>query len=265
MSSTSSHPLTMMSIPVVHGPFSRSFEEVRIEDYIKAYSTTGRPPMPCPQTPTSDTERISQGLPLLFRPYPESQMSVSHLDLQASQPYTTVKEADETFESICCVPGFRTYSHEEMRYFAYAAGFRHPPTPVPTFAFVQGAIESQTPNTGLAPGEQIQSIVGQTPFSKHSPEELRFAYMRTGRELNSEEIMKAFSGAVPAPVPGFQASQPTLFGSTAGATPTTTTTTTMTPNPLAPQTAFPFGMAPSQPPTHAFGATQPVSQFRFGQ
>lgn len=45
-----------------------SRQEVRIQDYIHAYQTTGRPPQPCPQTPADPTQRAAIGLPPLFEP-----------------------------------------------------------------------------------------------------------------------------------------------------------------------------------------------------
>ncbi|EEB93388.1 hypothetical protein MPER_07960 [Moniliophthora perniciosa FA553] len=59
-----------MCIPAVlqDGAGGKSFEEVRIDDYIRSYSTTGRPPPPCPQEPKLPTERAARGLPPLFEP-----------------------------------------------------------------------------------------------------------------------------------------------------------------------------------------------------
>lgn len=40
-------------------------------DYLKAYQTTGRPPIPVPQTPTDPAQRSAQSLPPLFEPHVE--------------------------------------------------------------------------------------------------------------------------------------------------------------------------------------------------
>jgi hypothetical protein len=49
-----------------------SSKEIRVEDYLKAYSTTNRPPVPIPQEPSGETERVALGLPLLFQPHTEA-------------------------------------------------------------------------------------------------------------------------------------------------------------------------------------------------
>ena len=45
-------------------------QETRIDDYIKAYQSTGRPPQPCPQEPVDELQRTSLNLPPLFKPHP---------------------------------------------------------------------------------------------------------------------------------------------------------------------------------------------------
>ncbi|KAJ6556506.1 hypothetical protein DFH09DRAFT_1317827 [Mycena vulgaris] len=37
-----------LAISCTPGPQSKSFEEVRINDYLESYRATGRPPPPCP-------------------------------------------------------------------------------------------------------------------------------------------------------------------------------------------------------------------------
>jgi hypothetical protein len=45
-------------------------QEVRIDDYLKAYQSTGRPPLPCPQQPEDESQRTSLNLSPLFKPRP---------------------------------------------------------------------------------------------------------------------------------------------------------------------------------------------------
>jgi hypothetical protein len=40
-------------------------------DYLKAYSTTGKPPQPCSSLPLHPADRARVGLPPLFQPYVE--------------------------------------------------------------------------------------------------------------------------------------------------------------------------------------------------
>ena len=42
-----------------------------MEDYKKSYQTTGKPPQPCPITPTGRADRERAGYPPLFTPYVE--------------------------------------------------------------------------------------------------------------------------------------------------------------------------------------------------
>ena len=46
-------------------------QEIRIQDYLKAYTETGLPPVPVPQEPAGETERAALGLPPLFQPHAE--------------------------------------------------------------------------------------------------------------------------------------------------------------------------------------------------
>ncbi|EGO00562.1 hypothetical protein SERLA73DRAFT_133491, partial [Serpula lacrymans var. lacrymans S7.3] len=61
--------MSIVVAPGVPGP-EQSFEELRVQDYLKAYTTTGRPPVPCPQEPTTESSRTALGLPRLFQPIP---------------------------------------------------------------------------------------------------------------------------------------------------------------------------------------------------
>jgi hypothetical protein len=135
-------------------------EEIRVEDYLKAYSTTGRPPAPVPQEPAGESERVTLGLPPLFQPHVEVTPSTTPTSMtptptplaaNSSYPLGTVKAVTEPsqlpkihafqplianegeiYNTISSLPEFQFFSHEELRCYAYAAGVIFPPTPLPT-------------------------------------------------------------------------------------------------------------------------------------
>ncbi|KAH9485855.1 hypothetical protein JR316_0002770 [Psilocybe cubensis] len=203
---------------VVSGPNSKSFEEVRIEDYIKAYQTTGRPPLPVPQEPVDEFQRKTLNLPPLFKPYSPSGPSNPFLkqatitnpqDIPPGQEFRALKktELSETmiFQSMSCMNEYCHFSPEELRYYAYLRGYIKPPVPVAMDPFVQphvapsGGFTAQEPTT-----EKLQNICTELAYSKHSPEELRVAYMLHGRQLTSAELLQTPSA------PGALFSQPAL-------------------------------------------------------
>ncbi|PFH47097.1 hypothetical protein AMATHDRAFT_87909 [Amanita thiersii Skay4041] len=218
-----SEPL-YMSIHTVFATPSKSFEEVRIDDYLKAYRTTGRPPLPCPVEPTIDSERAALGLPPTFTPWkdpspsaptlkrpgivtPDSAIKCQPSELPDSQVFFPIKSFDEstgnvTYESISCMPRFGWYSFEELRYYAYRNGHKHPPRLVPTPPLPEEPTNStvlfglnRQPNvvitpTPLNPSETYVHISTKPEYAKHSAEELRLAYIVAGRQLTSDEIMK---------------------------------------------------------------------------
>lgn len=51
--------------------FTCVHQEIRIQDYLKAYTESGRPPVPVPQEPAGESERAALGLPPLFQPHVE--------------------------------------------------------------------------------------------------------------------------------------------------------------------------------------------------
>ncbi|GLB37888.1 hypothetical protein LshimejAT787_0409390 [Lyophyllum shimeji] len=184
-----------MCVRAVHEPPGKSFEEIRIEDYLRFYTTTGRPPPPCPQEPADAVLRERAGLPSLFKPYTERSLltTTRPSDLPDAQNfYTTVHEGD-IFHSISAIPTYEAFSHEELRYYAYLKGNRLPPTPVTPAPFVLGppSADGMTPRpSNLPPGaEQMMTISAQAAYSGHSLEELRVAFMQAGRELTSSEIL----------------------------------------------------------------------------
>lgn len=91
-------------------------QEVRVDDYLKAYMTTGGPPQPCTQEPASDVARAALGLPPLFQPYSASPpggsgstssasgqpapSTTNPLELPPAQEFTPLKIDTETYHSI---------------------------------------------------------------------------------------------------------------------------------------------------------------------
>ena len=143
-----------MSVPVVNRRPEQSFEvnyferlqavessisprpspqELRIEDYTEAYSTTGRPPTPCPPEPTGENDRVLLNLPPLFQPYdspsllnppadtgnaPTPLAAVNPLlptkaeNLPATQVFHPVDVRGEIFQSISCMSEYAEFCHE---------------------------------------------------------------------------------------------------------------------------------------------------------
>ncbi|KXN87090.1 hypothetical protein AN958_09300, partial [Leucoagaricus sp. SymC.cos] len=177
-------------------------QEVRMDDYIQSYMTTGRPPQPVPPLPTGDKERAALGLPPLFKPISEydpvlagrpkesivlgrgpngltsgsgGTRKINPADIPTIQDFKTEKHGGETFYTICCSETYSFFSPEELRYYAYQKGHKHPPT------------------------DEMQSITARPEFSQHSFEELRVVHMLAGRELTSAEIFAAIQPQPAAP------------------------------------------------------------------
>ncbi|KAH8103447.1 hypothetical protein BXZ70DRAFT_925679 [Cristinia sonorae] len=139
---------TYMGVPAVRPPLDFSYEEQRIQDYIKAYTTTGQPPQPVPETPTGAAERLALGLPPLFEPYVEGggvgtvpPTSVSLSASVSNDPIRTLENLPDMhlfkpskmedsagvgvfveYQSIIMQKEFCHFSHEELRYQAYLKG-----------------------------------------------------------------------------------------------------------------------------------------------
>ncbi|KAI0941498.1 hypothetical protein AcW1_003373 [Taiwanofungus camphoratus] len=195
-----------MSILALRGEKEESFEERRVRDYIHAHRTTGRPPMPSPLEPASSEERAALGLPPLFVPfsevitYPANEQSngitqgdprggvSSASDVQVFRPYTGRDDNPRMFcvyYSIVCQPEFRAFSFEELRYAAYSKGLKI----VPRALNAQATSATALPHAnGVA--ESFQSIYSESQYQKHSFEELRLAFLRSDRQLNSAEIIE---------------------------------------------------------------------------
>ncbi|KAF8058676.1 hypothetical protein FPV67DRAFT_1523337 [Lyophyllum atratum] len=205
--SLSSPDSLFMCVAVAHETPGKSFEELRIDDYLHFYTTTGRPPPPCPQEPTDDAQRERLGLPALFKRYSERSITssaststtpTSPADLPDAQNFYTTMHEGETLHSMSAIPAYKTFSHEELRYYAYVKGHKNSPTPVTTAPFVVAPVSSSSPSVmGTRPtfdslppsGEQMMAMSAQAEYAGHSLEELRIAYMQAGREINSAEIL----------------------------------------------------------------------------
>jgi hypothetical protein len=104
----------------------RPVQELRIADYIKAYTTTGRPPAPVPQEPADPTARASLELPLLFQP---------HIDLEKTSGGGTSTEQNSSSSQVnglsqsqdSEVAGFEAITAEEpFKGYSFEVCFRWP-------------------------------------------------------------------------------------------------------------------------------------------
>ncbi|KAK7057905.1 hypothetical protein R3P38DRAFT_2843581 [Favolaschia claudopus] len=282
-------PETSMSLQssLVIGPQSLSFEEVRISDYLTSYRSTGRPPPPCPTYPSDPAARAAQGMPPLFVPAPfpgapstSTSASTAPTSLFASGAASTSAITDptrlplpqvfseatavttgaerESFASIAMAPEYRHWSPEELRYYAYFRGMRAPPPGTAMFALTP-------PPTlpGGAPvqdgGDTLTNITCCPEFSRHSPEELRLSFLRTGTELTSAQILAGVTtpsqpNHVAAP-PTNQFNPPSIFGAPPSQTQPQPQPPTLFGAPAPP--AQPPSMFGSRPAGQVWGAPQP--------
>jgi len=218
-----------MGVPAVRGEKEQSYEECRVADYSKAYQTTGRPPLPCPQQPTNPTERVALGLPPLFEPYveqpgapnltpvastsstapavtaptPSSGPSITATvtdindipQVQVFQPTTIRGDTSEAgqYQSIVLRPEFAHFSFEELRFQAYRSGKKTAPEAVTanaTAAPSNPVVGAAFLPSGPPSTEALQSITSTPAYAMHSFEELRIAYIKFGREASSDEIIR---------------------------------------------------------------------------
>jgi len=208
-----------MSIVSAQGSESKSFEETRVNDYIQAYRSTGRPPQPCPQQPEDESQRKSLNLPPLFKPRPirNSTLAASptllfpfgtvnrtgnstdvQLNLAArftnpaqlppGQEFRLHSANGEEYYCISCMPEYTNFNQEELRYYAYLARNIRPPASVVMHPFVQPV--KDTPEAISLIEDQLQSISAQSQYEKHSHEELRVAFLLFGREMTSAELVQ---------------------------------------------------------------------------
>ena len=122
-------------------------QELRIDDYIKAYQSTGRPPQPCPQEPVDESQRMSLNLPPLFKPHPirNSNSTTSSLlpfgtlnsgridnpedvsaarvenpaELPPGQEFRLPSINGEKYQCISCMPEYTHFS-QEVRFFSFS-------------------------------------------------------------------------------------------------------------------------------------------------
>jgi len=155
-----------------------------MEDYIKAYQNTGRPPFPVLQEPTDELQRKALNLPPLFQPQNPRTLGASSLSspfkppaivtntekivdpvkLPAGQEFRLHSSSDEKYATITCLPMYEGFSVEvcvffrhvvpvsiircsrvqELRFYAYALGNKTSPTPITMDPFVQVVKEPPT-------------------------------------------------------------------------------------------------------------------------
>ncbi|KAJ7592355.1 hypothetical protein C8J56DRAFT_932937 [Mycena floridula] len=190
-----------LPVAFASGPESKSFEEVRIEDYLAAYMSTGRPPAPYPLIPPTPQQQQMLKIPPPFEPH--SIPATVAKEVPAIQVWSATKAGNEDFYSITCENPYSLYSFEELRIRAYIAGNKTPPPHLTLVPFgvsaVASAAKPSTPVMSASPAtEQLESLSTQPAYSNHSLEELRFAFWKAGRQLTSEEITR---GVGPTPVP----------------------------------------------------------------
>lgn len=119
-------------------------QEIRTQDYLKAYTATGRPPAPVPQEPVGETERAGLGLPPLFQPHVEGGGSdtlstgpvaeasnppaspahqsriMDHSKLPRIPQFRPVIENDEdTYHNISAMPDYSFFSNEASIFMFY--------------------------------------------------------------------------------------------------------------------------------------------------
>ncbi|KJA20480.1 hypothetical protein HYPSUDRAFT_43184 [Hypholoma sublateritium FD-334 SS-4] len=202
---------TFMCVADAFATPGKSFEEVRMADYIAAYQSTGRPPVPVPQLPADAAARAALGLPPLFAPQPVASTSTSTSALGSALssslagalgPQRIVRAADlppaqefrlraadaERYHAISCMSEYEFFSHEELRFYAYLAGNKTAPHTIKMDPFAPVAAAKDVVATGASLEDKLQSICAQPGFERHSPEELRIAFLLHRRELTSAEL-----------------------------------------------------------------------------
>ncbi|KAJ8462559.1 hypothetical protein ONZ51_g10832 [Trametes cubensis] len=190
-----------MNVPANRPPKDESFEERRYFDYLTSYRATGRPPLPCPPTPTDAAQRTALGLPPLFEPFTELESTTSLNGVGSSSSATTapIPPADNgpaqlsraSLRAVEDTGQWNGFSFEELRVEAYKAGKKYadvpqpPPGPRPP---LQISPLLPAPSVSQGVPDSLQSINGMPPYDQHSFEELRLAFTRAGRPFTSSEI-----------------------------------------------------------------------------
>ncbi|KAF4602499.1 hypothetical protein EYR40_005710 [Pleurotus pulmonarius] len=169
------------NIPWNHATVRASFEELRVQDYLISYSTTGQPPAPCPQEPRDEAARAAMGLPPLFKPYRVEASLEEEEEVLSEAPHpqvlTPVRTDGETYYSLTMQPKYSKWSFES------ASGSVAPPKPT------------------IDPREKYENISTWPGYEGHSPEEHRISFMLSGKEMKSNEIEQIQGGRAPAVAP----------------------------------------------------------------
>ncbi|KAM6502971.1 hypothetical protein JOM56_002948 [Amanita muscaria] len=114
-------------------------------------------------------------------------------ELPRVQVFTPVTVEGQRLESIVASPTFAWYSFEELRSLAYAQGLRHIIAPIPTPPLAEETTATSSTPTLIFDEEvngTMDHICAHPDYLLHSPEELRLAFMRSGRQLNSQQLMQ---------------------------------------------------------------------------
>ncbi|KAJ3575082.1 hypothetical protein NP233_g1318 [Leucocoprinus birnbaumii] len=203
---TSVTPLSYASISQSLLENGKSFEEVRVDDYLQSYTRTGRPPQPVAQVPTGDKERSALGLPPLFKPISEhdpilagrpkeSTLSIittggrssssvglvngkkpNPADIPPTQEFKGERVAGETFHTICCTEPYTWWSPEELRYYAYQKGHKYPPS------------------------DDLQSITTRPEFAQHSFEVFMATLLAVTMAQGPRTCYKGLNGVGAGPI-----------------------------------------------------------------
>jgi len=125
---TNRHNCTFGRYPMIYPS-----QEVRIEDYIRAYQATGRPPPPCPQEPSDESQRKLLNLPPLFKPQspsstgtPDPPMDsagakvriLNPSELPRGQEFRVHSNTGEKYQCISAMPEYANFC-QEVRVFSF--------------------------------------------------------------------------------------------------------------------------------------------------
>ncbi|KAG6913640.1 hypothetical protein DXG01_005375 [Tephrocybe rancida] len=246
----------LMSLPAVYESPGQSFEEIRIADYLTSYRTSGHPPLPSTSLPPfkpvaesslSGAAPGALGLGGLGVGGGTQERITDPTKLPMTQGWRETRVEGDELQCIGAMGAFAGFSHEELRVYAYIARHKDPPPGTPMSPFVMGpSLAAQAQGTlssssnsrsgnggisqaqaqanaaaGLPPtnGDQMLTISAQAQWAGHSLEELRLAYLQSGRELTSSEI-RALLTSAPSSLPAPTSS---LFASTSTPAPSTPT------------------------------------------
>ncbi|KAL4259156.1 hypothetical protein AB1N83_008771 [Pleurotus pulmonarius] len=221
-SSMTTPVLIYENIPWNHATVRASFEELRVQDYLISYSTTGQPPAPCSQEPRDEAARAAMGLPPLFKPYRVEASLEEEEEVLSEAPHpqvlTPVRTDGETYYSLTMQPKYSKWSFEELRVQACLKGSGHLHIPPMTSATVPAPpvcatpmwplVRSQSasgsvapPKPTIDPREKYENISTWPGYEGHSPEEHRISFMLSGKEMKSNEIEQIQGGRAPAVAP----------------------------------------------------------------